>query len=86
MITPSSSTSLNNRYFGLPFWDFGVTVPTSINPKPKFDNSLKSFASLSKPAAKPIGFEKSKPKKCCFNIGWSVCVIVLIFNLSNYKF
>jgi hypothetical protein len=60
-IIASSLISLNNLFFGLPSWAFGVTVPISIKPKPKVENSLYKRAFLSKPAAKPTGFGKLIP-------------------------
>jgi len=53
---PLSSLSLNSLCFGFPTCPFGVTVPISIKPKPKFESSLYSTAFLSNPAAKPTGF------------------------------
>ncbi|MDA9679473.1 dihydroorotate dehydrogenase (quinone), partial [Flavobacteriaceae bacterium] len=47
----------------------GVSVPISINPKPKLDSSLYSLASLSKPAAKPTGFLKRMPKSSFSSLG-----------------
>ena len=35
---PSSLKSLKSLFLGLPDCDFGVTVPISINPKPKLEN------------------------------------------------
>ena len=60
-INPLSLGNLNIRGFGLPGCATGVRVPTSIKPNPKWLNSLNSFASLSKPAAKPTGLGKSIP-------------------------
>ena len=64
LIIASSLGNLNNLGFGFPSCGFGVNVPISINPKPKADNSLYNFASLSKPAAKPIGLGKLSPINC----------------------
>jgi hypothetical protein len=44
-------------------------VPISIKPKSKLPNWLKAMAFLSKPAAKPVGFLKSKPKTVFFSFG-----------------
>ena len=41
---------------------FGVTVPTSTNPKPNLNKGLYTSASLSNPAAIPIGFGIVFPK------------------------
>ena len=38
-----------------------MTDPISINPNPIFANPLNASASLSNPAAKPMGIGKSKP-------------------------
>jgi len=40
----------------------GVTVPTSTNPKPNLNKGLYTSASLSNPAAMPIGFGIVLPK------------------------
>ena len=40
LIKDLSSTSLKILFFGFPGWGKGVTVPISINPKPKFENSV----------------------------------------------
>ena len=61
LIIPLSFCSLNNLGLGFPACGNGVTVPISINPKPKDDNSLNSFESLSKPAAKPTGLSNFSP-------------------------
>ena len=57
-----SSFKRNKRFFGFPSCAFGVSVPISIKPKPKLDNSLYKTAFLSKPAAKPTGFLNFSPK------------------------
>jgi hypothetical protein len=51
----AESSFKRNRFFGLPSWPFGVSVPISIKPKPKLDSSLYKIASLSNPAS-PTGF------------------------------
>ena len=55
LIKASSSSSRNTLGFGFPYCLFGVIVPTSTNPKPNLNNELYTSASLSKPAAIPIG-------------------------------
>ncbi len=67
---PLSSCNLNKRFFGLPAWALGVTVPISIKPKPKFASSLYSTAFLSNPAAKPTGFLKRNPNNSRSKLGW----------------
>lgn len=64
-----SSFNLNNRFLSFPGWGFGVTVPTSIKPNPKEDNSLYNLASLSKPAARPTGFLNVNPKTSLSSLG-----------------
>ena len=60
-ITAESSFNLNTLGFEFPGWGIGVTDPISINPNPIFANPLNASASLSNPAAKPMGIGKSKP-------------------------
>jgi hypothetical protein len=60
--------NLKSLFFGLPFWGFGVTVPISIKPKPKFANSEICVAFLSNPAAIPIGLGKVNPNNFLFNL------------------
>ena len=48
--------------FSFPYWYFGVTVPASINPKPRLSKGLITSAFLSNPAAKPKGLLKSNRK------------------------
>jgi len=38
-----SALNLNKRGFGFPSWGFGVNVPISTKPKPKFENSLNNL-------------------------------------------
>ena len=61
LITAWSSFNLNTRGFGFPGWGLGVTDPISKNPNPIFAKPSNASASLSKPAANPIGMGKSKP-------------------------
>ena len=49
----------------------GVTVPASTNPNPKFKRDSTTSTFLSKPAASPIGFLKSRPNKCWCKLGSS---------------
>ena len=56
-----SCFNLNNLFFGFPICGFGVTVPISINPNPKADNSSIKTAFLSNPAANPTGFLNFNP-------------------------
>ena len=60
-ITAESSFNLNTLGFGFPGCAIGVTDPISINPNPIFAKPLNASASLSNPAAKPMGTGKSKP-------------------------
>ena len=62
LIIPLSSISRKSRFLGFPGCGLGVMVPISIKPKPKLDSSWYKVASLSKPAANPIGFLKCNPK------------------------
>ena len=48
---------------GLPGCGRGVTVPISTKPKPEPQQRSGTRASLSKPAAMPIGFGKSRPQR-----------------------
>ena len=61
LIIPSASTIRNWRGFELPSCAKGVTVPTSIKPKPNLPNPSMASPFLSAPAAKPIGFLNFKP-------------------------
>jgi hypothetical protein len=67
LIMALSFFNRNNLGFSLPFCGFGVTVPISINPKPKHESSSMKDAFLSKPAAKPIGFGNLIPKTSVSN-------------------
>src|SRR5204863_1944307 len=49
----------------------GVTVPISTNPKPSRSSASAACASLSNPAAMPIGFGKSNSHSRCRNSGES---------------
>ncbi len=51
----------NKRGFRLPDCGLGVTVPTSINPKPSAASASMYSPFLSKPAAKPIELGNFKP-------------------------
>jgi hypothetical protein len=61
----------NKRGLGFPICGLGVTVPTSIKPKPSFPRASIYSPFLSKPAARPMGFLKVKPSA---SIGW-VCTL-----------
>ena len=63
LIIAFDSGNLNIRGLSLPACGRGVTVPTSIKPKPIWLNASMHSAFLSKPAAKPTGFLNSRPKK-----------------------
>ncbi len=60
-IRPSSG-SRKSRGLGLPGWGRGVTVPISTKPKPSAFHSGSSWAPLSRPAARPMGERKRRPK------------------------
>ena len=60
-MSPLSAGKRNIRGIGLPSCGLGVNVPTSINPNPKAPSSSNKTASLSNPAASPIGFGNFKP-------------------------
>ena len=62
LIKASSSSRRNILGLGFPYWLRGVTVPTSTNPNPNLNKELYTSASLSKPAAIPIGFGIFFPK------------------------
>ena len=62
LITASSSTRRNRRGRGLPGCGRGVTVPSSAKPKPSRPQAAGAAASLSKPAASPIGVGKAQPQ------------------------
>ena len=62
LITALSDDNLNTRGRGLPAWGFRVSVPASTNPGPSWDSWSKTSPSLSKPAARPIGFRNLKSK------------------------
>ena len=67
---PWSANNRKRRFLGFPSWGFGVRVPISIKPNPKLESSLYSLASLSKPAARPIGFGKRIPNTWRSSLGW----------------
>ena len=58
---PSASTKRNWRGLAFPSCANGVTVPTSMKPKPMAPKPSIASAFLSAPAAKPIGFLNSIP-------------------------
>lgn len=57
-----SLRSLKMRGFGLPSCGAGVTEPTSTKPKPIANRPSIASAFLSKPAARPMGFENFLPQ------------------------
>ena len=61
LIIPSASKIRNWRGLGLPSCANGVTVPTSIKPKPSFPKPSIASPFLSAPAARPIGFLNFSP-------------------------
>ena len=61
LITASSAVRRNRRGRGLPGCGSGVTVPTSVKPKPSESAASTASPFLSKPAARPIGLGKSRP-------------------------
>ncbi len=71
LIRALSAGSRNRRGCGLPSCATGVTVPTSMNPKPRQARPSMCFPSLSKPAARPTGLGKSRPIRCFFKPGRS---------------
>src|SRR5947207_11490787 len=50
------------RGFGFPGWALAVTVPTSTKPKPSAAQAGRATPFLSKPAARPTGLGKARPK------------------------
>src|SRR5688572_33095553 len=52
----------NRRGLSFPACGRGVTVPISIKPKPSASSSRRYLAFLSKPAPRPTGFLKVRPK------------------------
>ena len=62
LMTASSSGRRNSRGLGFPACGFGVTVPISVKPKPSASMASGTSAFLSKPAARPSGLEKLRPK------------------------
>ena len=60
-MTARSLISRNTRGFGLPDWASGVMVPTSANPQPSPSTASGTRASLSNPAAIPIGLGNPSP-------------------------
>src|SRR6185437_8791955 len=62
----------NNLGFGFPLCGNGVTVPISTKPKPNVSSSSRYFAFLSKPAARPTGFENVIQKTSFEKIPWGV--------------
>ncbi|MNN62736.1 hypothetical protein D3C81_1780620 [compost metagenome] len=63
LISASSGSRRNRRGLSLPGWPFGVTVPTSIKPKPMDENPPTASAFLSRPAASPTGVGKCRPNR-----------------------
>ena len=61
----------NSRGRGLPGCDPGVTPPISTKPKPSRNSGATATASLSNPAAIPIGLEKSRPQTLVCKTGSS---------------
>ena len=66
-IKASSSGRRKTLGASFPACPYGVTVPTSVNPKPDKIISFGTSAFLSKPAARPIGLLNIKPNTSCFN-------------------
>ena len=58
---PCAFVTRNNRGFALPGCVRGVTVPISINPKPKAAIPSITAPFLSKPAESPTAFGKLNP-------------------------
>src|SRR6185312_5071075 len=71
LISAASSPRRKRRGRGLPSCGRGVTVPTSTKPKPKRSIASGTSASLSKPAASPIGFGNSRPQSLMARLGAS---------------
>lgn len=55
----------------MPSWGRGVTVPTSMKPKPKRISGAMATAFLSNPAARPIGLVNARPNACVASTGSS---------------
>ena len=71
LITAPSSRSLNTLGLGLPGCGLGVTLPISTNPKPMASSAGNALASLSNPAARPIGFANRRPHASTASSGGS---------------
>ena len=71
LISARSASSRKTRGRGLPGCGRGVTVPISTKPKPSRSSASGTRASLSNPAAMPIGFGKSRPQRCVRSTGGS---------------
>ena len=63
----------------------GVTVPTSIKPKPNLKRELYTSALLSKPAAKPIGLDIFLLNKFVSSIASSETLKKLFGNIFAFK-
>jgi len=61
LISALARTSRNSRGRGLPACGRGVTVPTSMKPKPSCARASMCSAFLSRPAASPTGLGNSSP-------------------------
>ena len=61
LITAASAVSRNSRGRGLPDCGRGVTVPVSTKPNPRRISAGTATASLSNPAARPIGLANRRP-------------------------
>ena len=61
LIAARSSVRRKSLGRGLPGWGRGVAAPTSIKPKPARHSGATAVAFLSKPAASPTGFGRSRP-------------------------
>ena len=62
LINASCSGKRKMRGLVFPGWGLAVTVPISMKPNPSAAQADRATPFLSRPAASPIGFGKSRPK------------------------
>ena len=63
LMTARSRDRRNRRGRGLPGCGRGVAAPTSTKPKPARPSAATAWAFLSRPAARPSGFGRSRPAR-----------------------